>query len=255
MSRVSRHDLLRIWEGGHLLSHPDLAVLLLLAASPQRSEDEVLDLPVGVRDCELMRVYRDNISADLVLVERCHHCKEALEFALTIDDLLRQSAESNDAQHFAVELSTGRASLRLPTSRDLLAVLNKPDPDQALLQRCLDTNIVADPGAAVGDEVGDEVSEGAAPSLSTENIASISRCIEAADPMAHVNIDLRCHQCGQHNESVFDIVSLLWKAWSEQVQHWLEEVFQLALHFGWSEESILAMSDSRRRFYLARLGL
>lgn len=237
MLSISKHNLLEIWELGQMLSQPSLAAMLLRVTRPEWSEDKILDMPIGERDCALMAVYAENFSRRLTLLEKCPGCGELMEFDVTIAELLAQkpmvypvSIDLPSAEPIAKKYPI----LRLPTSRDLLAALSERNVRKKLLELCL-------------------ASETKDVFIDDRDLYKLEQKLIEADPMAHVKIALTCHKCEHRTESLFDIVDILWKAWSEKARRLLDEVCVLASHFNWSEQSILNMSDYRRHYYLSRL--
>lgn len=237
MLSVSKHNLLEMWELGQQLSQPSLAAMLLRLTRPEWSEDKILDMPIGERDCALMTVYAENFSRRLTLLEACPNCAEMMEFELTIAELLTQKPNTYP---ITIELPASDAiarkcpTLRLPTSRDLLSALSEGSAGKTLLERCIPSHAS---DMSIDDRERDQ----------------LEKKLKDADPMAHIKIALTCHKCEHRTESLFDIVAILWKTWSEKAQILLNEVCVLAAHFGWSEQSIFNMSDFRRQYYLSRL--
>ena len=78
----------------------------------------------------------------------------------------------------------------------------------------------------------------------------IAEAVEAADPGADLTLDVACPECGGATRAELDIASYLWTeldAWARDV---LLDVHLLATAYGWSEPEILALSPTRRRYYL-----
>ena len=78
----------------------------------------------------------------------------------------------------------------------------------------------------------------------------IAEAVEAADPRADLTLNVACPECGEATRAELDIASYLWTeldAWARDV---LLDVHLLATAYGWSEPEILALSPTRRRYYL-----
>jgi hypothetical protein len=89
--------------------------------------------------------------------------------------------------------------------------------------------------------------------LPDEILSKVEAAMSAADPQAEVQLDLFCPSC-QHNWlATFDIASFLWSEINVWAQRLLNEVHLLAKAYAWREADILAMSPTRRRFYLERV--
>jgi hypothetical protein len=71
-----------------------------------------------------------------------------------------------------------------------------------------------------------------------------------ADAMTDVQILLECPQCEHSWTEQFDIAAYLWREVDDRARRLLQDVHVLALHYGWCESEILALSDLRRQFYL-----
>ena len=67
-------------------------------------------------------------------------------------------------------------------------------------------------------------------------------------------IDLECSACGRRWQVVLDIESFLWTKFGGLARRLLREVHALARAYGWREPDILAMSATRRHYYLEMAG-
>lgn len=250
MFSIPRQTLLEMWEQAQGLTHPELAAALLAAVYPDWPHNDILDLPIGQRDSALMAVYVQNFNASLSVIETCRHCQAVMEFDLDIPGLL-QHQPATYPESLAVMVDKQTLDCRLPATRDLLAVLEEADPQTALLQRCL----LPSPDELQHSQNHSQQESRQLTALAAPDRNDLERQLLEADPLAQVNIAVACHHCGERSETLFDIVPVLWKAWSDKAQRLLDEVVTLAYHFKWSEQSILNLSDQRRHYYLSRLGL
>lgn len=126
---------------------------------------------------------------------------------------------------------------RLPGVADLTAAARAADPRTALLARCL---------VSAGHD-GTAVTAGELPAQVQRRIVD---AVEAADPGADTALNVACPECGRATRAELDIASYLWTeldAWARDV---LLDVHLLATAYGWSEPEILALSPTRRRYYL-----
>lgn len=234
---LSNYAVVAMWEQAQSLTHPQLAKTLLRAARPELSEDNVLDLTIGERDAELLLIFKNNFQRQLELLERCDACGTELEFDLTVDELLQQN-KTKVTKTLTVETEHGELQIRLPTTRDLLAIKQtNGNTKKKLIERCIQS--ISDNKMSVVEQ----------PIMSL-----IEEKMQRADPLADMRIALRCHACGHCFETVFDIVAILWNAWKVRAQNLLNEVHILALNYHWDERTILEMSDMRRQFYLSKFG-
>jgi hypothetical protein len=162
----------------------------------------------------------------------CPECGSRLEFALDGATLL---ALRPDEPAFVVV--DGR-TFRAPTSRDLAAILEESSDERAarrLLRRCaLDA---------------DELSDSALEML----LDSVGAALEQADTLTDVTLELHCRACDHEWTAAFDIGGFLWEEIEAYVARLIDEVHVLASAYGWSESTILSLSDSRRAVYLERV--
>jgi hypothetical protein len=241
MRPLSAHDLLRVWEVGEDRHPLDRALILLAAACPELTWDELAALSVGQRDARLLALREQTSGPGLNGFAECPRCAERMEFEVAVADL-RVAVES-DAGDEARELVTDNGlalRFRLPNSRDLAAVLDYQDPAAArslLVQRCV--------LQASRDGVPVAVSE-----CSTEAITELAQRMAECDPQAEVLLDLCCPTCEHRWQVLFDIVAFFWAELATQAKRLLREVHTLARAYGWREADILSMSARRRQFYL-----
>lgn len=230
MRALSNSDFLQLWERGCGMHPIDQALLALGAALPHLSRAALADWPLGRRNAALAELRRRCFGPELHSWVACPECGERLEFQLNAAELTKDSA---------AELSSGSVvvrdrTFRLPTSRDLAAVVAESDPDRAsvrLLERCCE----APPdGAAWSEADAEEVGEQLA----------------LADPLAETRLALRCSTCSHEWEESLDLASYLWAEIEARARRTLIDIHTLASAYGWSEEEILALSEPRRALYL-----
>ena len=236
MHALSASKLLDVWEHGLGRPLPRRALALLAAAFPESSVEEIAELPIGRRDAYLLRLRERLFGQELTAVVRCPSCNEAVESTFRVEQILADGA-APETQHTA-KVASYTATFRLPTTRDLLAVTDARTAREALIARCV-TEVRETSGEAVPVE-----------SLPNDVIAGIAARMAAADPQAEIDLELACPACDHRWSAVFDIASFLWKelhAWALQA---LRDVHSLARAYGWREADVLALSPTRRRFYL-----
>src|SRR6266566_2195101 len=244
MYSLSVQEILRIWETG-LRQHPvERALTILGVAFPEISRDDLLALSIGQRDARLLEVYQSTFGAQLAAFVVCQHCQEQLEFALDIADigpgdegtaLPAQPTDSTTVSIHAFELR-----FRLPNSLDLAVIAHCQDVVTArhvLIERCI---LEARQG---GETV-------ALDGLPETVITSLAERMAKHDPLAVIEIDLHCPQCGHRWLVLFDIVSYFWTKIYTHAKRLLREVHTLARAYGWREPDILALSAARKEFYL-----
>lgn len=225
MKRLDAAKILDVWETGQCLHPLDRAVLLACAALPGRTRDEVADLPIGARDAAILRLRRVTIEDRLGARADCLACGETCEVWISIQSLL---------EHEATTGVSDTEKARLPTSRDLAAILlsDTPAPDHALAARCLGKQ----PGAALDDAA----------------VADLSDWVARHDPLSEIRLALVCHACSHNWEETLDPPSFFWREIEVRAWRVFNEVDCLARAYGWSQRDVLSLSEARRAAYLER---
>jgi uncharacterized Zn finger protein (UPF0148 family) len=157
----------------------------------------------------------------------CPRCGEKLEFAF---DGHTVSAGMDAERDASVEVDGER--FRLPTSRDLAAVVGETDATRAaerLLRRLQLTG-------------GDVWSEA--------QMEAVGERLAEADPLAEIRLSFTCPRCEVGFEESLDLPSFVWSEMEARARRVLSEVHVLALAYGWSEAEILRLSPARREIYL-----
>lgn len=207
--------------------HPlDRALLLAHTAEPGTVW---ADRPLGARDACLigLRCAWFGPRFDAVLV--CKACGQLL----TLQMDLRQFVP---AQWDDEPVTVAGFRFRRPTTRDLAAVTERIDVDDAAEQLC--RRLALDAWLA----------DGTAPSRE-----AIDAALDAADPLADLSLDVACDHCGQVQRAPLDIAATLWDELSTQAARVIDDVHLLAGAYGWSEGQVLAMTPARRALYKQRV--
>lgn len=276
-------ELLAAWEAG--LGEPagGRAMLLHRTARPDVEPARLPAVPLGEREADLFALRRALFGERMQVRLDCAACGADMEFDLDAGELARSLGGRDGAVRGGVEggrddsagddfgggpgdRTGGRPAggsdgpagefgahadpsvvrvqqdgwdveFRLPGVADLAVAARSGDPRTVLLARCL--------VAAVHD--GTAVTAAELPAAVQRRIAE---AVEAADPGADLTLNVACPECGQATRAELDIASYLWTeldAWARDV---LLDVHLLATAYGWSEPEILALSPTRRRYYL-----
>jgi hypothetical protein len=230
MNTLSAGNLLWVWEKGRAQHLVDRALLLLGAAEPEHSYDQLADWTVGQRDAAILRLRIATFGARLSAYLDCPECNARLEFVF-------------DGRAFQVPcepeqrtIEFGDFSFRLPTSRDLAQIVHETDPIAAtrrLLALCC---------------VQESVNTGFA--WSDAMLKEIESHMAEADPQGDIELELACEICGHTWQTAFDIAAFFWEEIEAKAKRLLQEIHLLASSYGWSEQQILALSDMRRTAYL-----
>jgi hypothetical protein len=248
MHVLTAWELLTVWEQGRLLSPLRQALLLLQAACPEESFEQLAELTVGKRDARLLTLREGVFGPELVSCVNCPGCADSLELVLNSGDIRVVSGECPDgglgdrtdnSAVFTLSQTGYEVTIRLPNSLDLVSLEGggMGASPRHLLERCVLTASQAGVDIPAG-QLPDDVLDAAA------------EWMAQADPQADVQVELNCPSCGHRWQVVLDIVSYFWseiETWAIRV---LREVHLLASAYGWREADILSMSSLRRQIYL-----
>lgn len=243
MKSLSAAELLNVWEWGLSQSSIQRALILLKAAYPECSSEELASLRIGQRDGLLLTLRERIFGSQLVCLAVCSGCGDRLELTFSVSDI-RTAPETEPASNLVAKVEDYEVQYRVPTSLDLGAVAGQSDLTamrQQLLNRCLIAVHYKDKDLAVND-----LPEGVVRTVLAE--------MAQADPQADVQLALSCPACNHQWQETFDVVSFFWTeihAWARRL---LQEVHTLASTYSWQEADILAMSPQRRQFYLEMIG-
>ena len=224
MRALSTTEILSVWERGNGRIPLQRALMLLAVANPERSFESLKLLSIGQRDAQLLTLRELTFGEKFTGLANCPACNEKIELTFTADDL-RTVPGNEIPPELTMQIEGRELRLRLPNSGDLLAARTREE----LLGRCV----------LSGEN-----------SFSPNSLRMISEKISAADPLADVQMTLRCTCCGHQWHAAFDIVAFFWRELAAAAQSSLREVHALAAAYGWPESEILALTPARRRLYL-----
>jgi hypothetical protein len=235
MRVTNERELLGLWEIGQARHPIDRALLLCAWAQPDIAPDRVAHLPLGVVNRYLLKMRRALFGPRIEARVACEECGELLEIDLAVEQLLAGAEDS----HEGTELEIDGFRFRLPDSSDLAAVAHELDPQagaEKLLERCC---IARPPEAGA--------------SL-TWVMDKAEAALEAADPIADLQLAVACETCGHRWQTQLDPGTLLWDELQAYARGVLGQVHALAQAYGWTEAEILALSPQRRATYLGMVG-
>lgn len=236
MQPLSTPELLKIWEQGASCSPIERYLLLLKAARPELSWDDLAQESLGQRNAYLLTLRAWIFGPELTSLVTCPACEERLEFSFNVSDI-RPTPNGEVEPDFSLSINGHDIQYRLPTSYDLLSLPDTPDSRRELLQRCI--------VMATHNEQAIEVRQ--LPATVTE---AVEQAMARLDPLADVQIGMTCPNCRNVWQASFEIGHFFWQeinAWALQI---LQEVHLLASAYGWREADILAMSGWKRQLYL-----
>lgn len=230
--------MLALWEAAADRSDVGKALALLAAAHPGVRRDELAELPVGRRDYGLLDLHDRLFGSRIDCTTACAACGGIMDVSFDSADV--RVPEAPRPEPLELDLEGFALTVRLPDSRDLAAIENARDPEQAwraLVGRCILTCRRGGEDVPV-DDLPDGVLE------------AVDAAAGEADPQADVVLSLACPDCAAQALVPFDIARQAWA----RLEHWalamLAAVDALAARYGWSEAEILALGARRRQHYL-----
>lgn len=215
-------------------------VALLAAALPQCGHAELMSRGIGEIVRLLLELHRVSFGPLLSGYAACTECASAMEFNLTADAALRTLSDAPPPA--ALEWTEDGLSIQLREANtlDLLAATTTPDDTEAgarLFARCLGFD------------------DWCADARRRASLPSVQACFEALHAASELRCELRCPQCLHASIWDLDAGHFVWLEVRDAARRLLSDVHVLALHYGWSEAAITAMSQRRRFAYLERLEL
>jgi hypothetical protein len=237
MQALSAAMILDVWELGSGLHPIDQAMLVLGFACPEHTRQALVNFCLGHRDLLLFEVHRRTFGDRLGAYTECPTCQERLEFYLSCE-LLSGDAAPHEELTKIVTIQGSDFTLRCPNSRDAAAAAASENPEAA---RKILLTLCAAPAAGSMQDI-DALAESTREAIAGE--------LAAIDPRAETLLDVICPACGHAWQAVFEIIRFLWAEIRAVARRLLQEVDALARVYGWSEADILAMSETRRRWYV-----
>jgi hypothetical protein len=239
MRALSAPELLAAWE--RALDQPSThrALILLGAACPDASPEELAQLTIGERDTRLLMLREWTFGPQLTSFSNCAACGERLELSFKASDV-RTISDMKQRPDAELAVESYEIGFRLPNSMDLIAAGRASEPGSAravILNRCI----------LSAHHRGCEVSAG---NLPESVVSAIATRMNELDPQADVQLALKCPVCSNESSAQFDVESFFWaeiNAWATRI---INEIHVLASAYGWREADILGMSAWRRQCYL-----
>lgn len=259
MRPLSAAELLDIWEQGQHGSPLQQGLLLLTAACPESTAEQLAHLPLGRRDALLIQLRAWTFGPQLASVVNCPHCAERLEFTLENDALLVAPAVAVEEPPttLALQIEGYAVTFRLPTSVDLAAITPLAAADtaqQTLLARCLLEVRAVDKAEHAAATAVIPVPPIPLAQVPLTVLSAVLEQMAAADPQADMQFALTCPACTAQWSAFLDIAAFFWRELDDWARRTLREVHILARAYGWREAEILALSAWRRRAYLELVG-
>jgi hypothetical protein len=239
MRALSTPNLLQVWEEGRGEPGYRRAILLLAAACPDESLEELSGLSIGSRDTRLLTLREWTFGRRLDSLVACPACAERLELSLDVPDLQVAAPQRRD-ERFQLAVDDYVVGFRPLNTSDLVEAARYAEDERkrgVLLERCV-------------VDARQDSKKTAAGQLPARVFEALASNLAQADPQADIQLPLTCPACDHRWHALFDIVSFFWSeihAWAIRI---VREVHLLARTYGWGEADILSMSPTRRQLYL-----
>lgn len=238
MRRLGQITTIDVWEGGRDLD-PTGRALVMWEATGTRPGTDPAELPVGTRDADLLASRIATFGPTASGYAQCPVCSTGLELALDLSQF--HLGAPDPAARCTVSHEQWQVELRLPTTRDIRAVRDLPDPRRALLERCVLAVTYRSAPKAAAD-------------LPETLVPVIDRAMQQADPQSDITLELCCAACDHTWVARFDIAHFYWREIDVEARRLLAQVHVLARAYGWTEPQVLALTPARRRAYLDLVG-
>lgn len=239
--------LLRAWESAQATRPVARGAVLVAESGLVAGLDDALDLPTDELARVIARLHTLEFGDRADGVLDCGTCGAELDVTVPLDlvsDVAGSAPRDSQRPSRTVTLSSGRtAAVRVPTTRDLLAVSSADDAVDALLARC----VTPTPGPSADE------SEPRAPiaMLDQADRAAVDDLLSEVAGAAAIVVRTTCPECATVVSAPVDPVSFLWERVRVAAPALLNDVAELAMSFGWRESDILELSPARRRAYLS----
>ena len=237
MRALTGELLLKAWDAGVSEHNLDRALTMLCLGLPGSERERFAEISIADRNRLLLQLRAVTFGPVLKGFATCGHCSTRIEFALSVEAMLKQFEHiSNEGVEW---LECGRQlRLRPVNTQDLLVSSKVNDVGEAqklLLRRC--------------SNLGDVPSLEDAPFLVEATLKKFDELHEAAE----LRCAIECPECSANETLDLDIATFFWLEVRHAAQRLLREVHVLADAYGWSESSIVRMPPQRRSAYLEML--
>lgn len=232
MGAPNAAQLIALWDRSSRATAHDRLERLLEATEPRAALDSDT---LGARNRRLLRLHAALSSCRLDARLRCTACQTDNEFAVPVEAILACPAP-DPAVRVEIRTKRGRRTFRLPLMSDLHAVAGAPAGEALcrIVERC-------------------RVGEGKAEPPDPAALERLADRFETLDPAAGIAVDLDCAECKAALRASVDIAEFVAAAIDLVVDGLFRQIDAIARAYGWSEDSILALPESRRGAYVAMI--
>ena len=247
MHALDGEKMLMAWERCRERPVQECALVLLSLAQPEQSVEALASLPLAERNAQLLELRSMTLGGRMEGFAICPDCGAHLEFAMDALELARGLHAS------AAEAIEQGLTMRPANTRDLLASLDAGDERQAesiLLARTLGFEELDETAKKVGPQ---KWLEGLSDSVPEAGSAALLERFDRLNASAEIRVQLQCAVCQSSPLLEMDIARFLVREIASAARRLMAEIHELASVYGWSEQSIAAMSGARRAAYLEML--
>ncbi|MDR2153619.1 MAG: hypothetical protein LBE78_01130 [Burkholderiaceae bacterium] len=203
---------------------------------------EAAPASLSARNAALLTLRARLFGAVQRLRASCPQCATALEFEIDCAALARALGPASDAaQTHELRAEGYHMVYRAPDIGDWRAAAESADFASALMGRCI-VRCEHDGAACEPESLPDAVAD------------ALSNALDALEPGASVDFDLRCPDCAAQWSAPLDCGAALFTELRARAEGLLVEIDALARAYGWSEAQVLALSATRRAAYLQLVG-
>lgn len=251
MRSLSSIEILTVWEQGRELPEQEAVLALLALACPERSPEDLANLPLGERNNLLLELRMLLFGRRMEGLAVCPHCQAHLEFAMDAAELAR-GLRAMPAQ----TKEPSSCAMRPANTLDLLASSTAEDEEQArciLLARTSGLQSLGTDNALNSAQKQSAVEwlRSQPPEIGTQLLDRF----EELNAAAEVGVELHCSACHRSSDLDLDIAWFLSCEIASLARRLMSEIHTLASAYGWSEQSIATMSGTRRTAYLEMLNV
>jgi hypothetical protein len=218
---------------------------LLACVLPEPSDQRLGETSLAVRDAWLLDLRCATFGRTLKARVICPACSTHLALEIPRESVPLEWPQAERLTPEVVHLGLGEnlVQARSPDGDALERAARCPDARSAresLISSCV--TVRASDGGAID-----------ATSLDAGDLERIGDAIASHEPGVEMALDVSCASCGHQWKPVLDILLFFWRELSSTSVQLLDEVHEMALTYGWSEDEILRLSSRRRHEYVERL--
>lgn len=228
-------QLLELWERGYNATPIERALLLSAAANPGLTAEELLDLPIGLRDGKLILFRSALFGHHVSSTANCPKCQTRLELSFNLNPMIELTNQYTTTS-FPVVWQGLQIEVRCPNTRDIINVARSRSAkhEAMLLEKCIVDRPLALSELNESESLND----------------MIAATIEQHDPLGDIEFSMHCTDCSHNFQTPFDIVSFLWTELNAWCQRLMSSIHLLARSYSWTERDVLLLSPWRRQVYL-----